>query len=510
MNSPLVKAESLNFKEDGLTAVVKDIFIPWYNLCRLLLQEINRYEGLVSKNFVYDENMFKDNGFEFTNLTDKWILARTQSIINFVHQEFENYRLYTVLDKQLKYLDNLANWYVKLNKGRFKGENGPEDANVSLNVFFYCFFSCITVMAPYVPFIVEYFYQNLRLVIKKDSILQEDSIHFLRIPKSVKRLEDENLVYVFEVFQKLMTSVRKTRELQKVNLKTVGKIKVMPRKGEFMEIFKLLEEYIRSEGNILDIEFNDEFRKYCSFSLLPNHKLLGSIYGTKYDIIRPTLMKLTPEQINEYLSKKELTVEIKFEDGLETLTFDSECLIEAPKLIGVTQNDNEKIAGDIDFAYLIDFSMSDELRRKGLARELTSRVQKLRKEAKVQIDDRIYILFKFEGQLFKEAFDQEKDAIQRIIKKPVFLTGDCPHANVLVSKQFEIVGEKLTVEIAFATFIFNNHHLKELTNDETIANELKIALLSYDAILVENQPSLKIRYKEKEFVLEKGKHYDIL
>ena len=510
MNSPLVKAESLNFKEEGLTAVVKDIFIPWYNLCRLLLQEINRYEGLVNENFVYNESMFKENGFEFTNLTDKWILAKTQNIINFVHQEFANYRLYTVLDKKIKYLDHLANWYVKLNKARFKGENGPQDAYVSLNVFFYCFFSCITVMAPYVPFIVEFFYQNLRLVIKEDSPFQEASIHFLKIPQAVKSFEDENLVYVFEVFQKLMTSVRKSREIQKVNLKqVVGKIKVMPRKSELIESFKLLEDYIRFEGNILDVEFSDDFREYCSFSLMPNHKLLGSIYGSKYDVIRSVLMKLSPEKINEYLANKELNLDFVFDGVKETITFDSEALIEAPKIIAVAQNENEKIAGDIDFAYVIDFNMTDELRRKGLARELTSRVQKQRKEAKVQIDDRIYILFKFNDGQLNKTYEQEKDSIRKIVKKPVLKAEDCPHAAVISSKEYNIVGEKVTIEIALTTFVINEEEFKASIKEEGVANDLKLILLSFDPIEVEHKPCLTIKFKGNDYVLEKGKHYNI-
>lgn len=106
--------------------MIKEIFLPWYYLCKLLTQEINRYENLSQTQFQYKENLFKeDSDFEFSNPLDKWILAKTQDLLEFVRQEFDNYRLYTVLKEKIAYLDQLSNWYVNMNKWRFKGENGP-------------------------------------------------------------------------------------------------------------------------------------------------------------------------------------------------------------------------------------------------------------------------------------------------------------------------------------------------------------------------------------------------
>lgn len=74
-------------------------------------------------------------------------------MLEFVHEEFKNYRLYQVLRKQLSFLHDLSNWYVNMNKTRFK--SGDETA---LNILIYAFMNCIISMAPYVPFITEFFY----------------------------------------------------------------------------------------------------------------------------------------------------------------------------------------------------------------------------------------------------------------------------------------------------------------------------------------------------------------
>ena len=511
MNSPLVKADSLNFKEKGVSAVVKDIFIPWYNLCRLLLQEINRFEVTTQEKFVYNEALFTDaSDFELANLSDKWILAKTQNIIKFVHQEFDNYRLYTVLDKQLKYLDNLANWYVKLNKTRFRGGKSIDDARLSLNVFFYCFFSCISVMAPYVPFIVEYFYQNLRMVIPKGSKFQEDSIHFLRIPHHVNRFENEGLVHAFEVFQNLMTSVRKVREKNKVNLKqAVGNIKVMPRGEELGKNFRLLEDYIKEEGNIVNVEFSDDFNKYCSFSLMPNHRTLGALYGGNYSKIRPALMKLPKEKVEEFLKNK--TIELKFVlDGKEELlTFGEDDMFENPKIIAKPKSEEEHIAGDAHYCYSIDFTMTEELRRMGLAREITSRIQKQRKEAKTKIDDKITLILELEEGKLKEAYNSEKASIVKTVKKNVVLLEECVSTSIINSKEHEINGEKVIVHISLAVMVLNKNEMEGLEANEESRRDLETVLMGYNTSVLRKQEKISVLLNGKEYVLEKNKHYEI-
>lgn len=99
INSPLVKAEPLSFKESGVMGVVRDVFLPWYNAYRFLLQNIQRYESETNKNFVFDEHVSLSG--KLSNLMDKWIIATEQHLIKFVRQEMEKYRLYTVVPELL-------------------------------------------------------------------------------------------------------------------------------------------------------------------------------------------------------------------------------------------------------------------------------------------------------------------------------------------------------------------------------------------------------------------------
>lgn len=127
-NSPVVKAESLKFKQEGVVGIVREVFLPWFNAYRFLIQNISRWEKLTQKNFVYDATV-KDQlqNQDNANIMDKWIIAANQRLIKFVRNEMDNYRLYSVVGHLLSFLDQLTNWYVRLNRSRIKGEQGLEE-----------------------------------------------------------------------------------------------------------------------------------------------------------------------------------------------------------------------------------------------------------------------------------------------------------------------------------------------------------------------------------------------
>lgn len=136
MNSPLVKGETMNFKEDGVNEIFKDVFIPWFNVYRFMLQNINRYEMDSGKKWMFNEELFNSlDGFK--GLMDKWIISANQDLIKFVRKELEAFRLYTVVKEKVRFLGLLSNWYLRLNRDTLKGDFGLEESDVGLNVMFF-------------------------------------------------------------------------------------------------------------------------------------------------------------------------------------------------------------------------------------------------------------------------------------------------------------------------------------------------------------------------------------
>lgn len=115
---------------------------------------------------------------------DKWIIAANQDLIKFVRNEMDNYRLYNVVKHILSFLEQLTNWYLRLNRPRMKGERGAEEQAISLNTLFDVLLNTITLMSCVCPFITEHIYHNLKNGISTDNkALHAESIHFLRVPE---------------------------------------------------------------------------------------------------------------------------------------------------------------------------------------------------------------------------------------------------------------------------------------------------------------------------------------
>jgi len=138
-NSPAVRADDLKFAENGVKDIVKDVFLPLFNAYRFMIQNITRYEERTGAPFVYDPKLrFAVAADPAANQMDKWIIAANQHLIKFVRNEIDNYRLYTVVRHILSFLENLTNWYVRLNRSRMRGEEGvsEQDQFASLNTLF--------------------------------------------------------------------------------------------------------------------------------------------------------------------------------------------------------------------------------------------------------------------------------------------------------------------------------------------------------------------------------------
>ena len=119
INSPLVRADNLCFSKDGVKAVVREIFLPWYNAYRFLIQNITKWENKEKNTFEFVENM--EGLYESFNVTDKWIQSALQNLIKNVRKEMGEYKLYNVVPALITFLEYLTNWYVRLNRIRIKG-----------------------------------------------------------------------------------------------------------------------------------------------------------------------------------------------------------------------------------------------------------------------------------------------------------------------------------------------------------------------------------------------------
>ena len=159
INSPVVRAQDLAFKEAGVRNVVKDVLIPWYNAYRFFIMSALRFKEETGKPFAPVANI----ATSATNKMDKWLLTSLQTLIKTVHVEIgENYKLYNVVPPLVSYLEQITNWYLRLNRDRMKGSGGTKDWLDALSTCYNVLVNMCKAMASVTPFITEYMFQVTR------------------------------------------------------------------------------------------------------------------------------------------------------------------------------------------------------------------------------------------------------------------------------------------------------------------------------------------------------------
>lgn len=132
ISSVAVAGGDLRFKEQEVKETIRDVFLPWYNAYRFLVQNIRRHQVDTNTTFMYDESLVGKSD----NIMDQWILSYAQSLIKSVKAEMEAYNLNKVVPQLLNFVEQLTNWYVRFNRKRLKGETGPEDCIHALTTLY--------------------------------------------------------------------------------------------------------------------------------------------------------------------------------------------------------------------------------------------------------------------------------------------------------------------------------------------------------------------------------------
>eukprot|EP00965_Chrysotila_dentata_P161063 5318160-Pleurochrysis_carterae.AAC.1 len=175
INSPVVRAADLCFKEAGVKQNLKDIFLPWYHAYRLFVQSARTMLLQTEVAFAPQPAV----ALASSNTMDRWILAAANGLVAFMRTEMEAYRLYTVVPRLVDLVEQLTNWYIRMNKERFSGERGEACRKASLCTLYEVLMMLCRMMAPLTPFFCELVYRNLA----RASDELPESVHFMMIPE---------------------------------------------------------------------------------------------------------------------------------------------------------------------------------------------------------------------------------------------------------------------------------------------------------------------------------------
>jgi len=470
INSPVVRAETLRFQEKGVRDVLKEVFLPWFNAYRFFVEVVRKYNKDDGKHqFVPNAQI----ALQSSNVMDQWILSETSSLITFVRQEMQAYRLYTVVPRLVKYIEQLTNWYVRLNRKRLKGssfsatvKNSVEDCNTALCTLFEVLYMITREMAPFTPFLSEYFYQNLRKVLVETDRLA--SVHYTRFPEPQKDAINRRIEEAVSRMQSVIQLGRAARDRRTLPLKfPLTRVTCVHRDPQFQEDLASLRNYILEELNVREMIISSDDSSVVTVARAEN-QLLGKRLRKDLGKVSKAIENLSDEQIRSFQNSGSIVLE-----GYTLSTTDLQVIREF-------KGDLSKFeaAWDQEVLIVLSLEVDHSMREEGMAREIINRIQRLRKKAGIHPSDPIEVFYRVkQNDLPAHVISTQRELIRKGIGVCFSPLEYRPSSSVVIMEgQYEISEAEVKEEKA------NHLSSKPLANKESSSHQimLSIARLQFD------------------------------
>ncbi|QKG54106.1 isoleucine--tRNA ligase [Hymenobacter sp. BRD67] len=310
---------------------------------------------------------------------DRWILSKLQSLLAEVRGHYDSYDPTKAARAIQDFVtDQLSNWYVRLSRRRFwKGEL-TTDKQAAYETLHECLSTVAQLMAPIAPFFADWLYGNLT----KDQPTAE-SVHLTYLAQADTSLIDKALEERMELAQRISSLTHSLRKKSVLKVRQpLQRILVPVLNDTTKEQVGKVEDLICAEVNVKHIEFLDDTSGVLVKSVKPNFKRLGQVYGPRLKAVGARIQTLSSDELSQLEKQGELAVEVEGEPL--TLHLD-EVEIRTQDLPGWL------VATDGPLTVALDVTLTDELRQEGLARELVNRLQNLRKDSGLEVQDRINV-----------------------------------------------------------------------------------------------------------------------
>ena len=389
INSGLVRGEEQRFADSGVRDMVRRALLPWYNAYSFL----RTYAEI-------DEWSPQKGQFEGDNILDQWIMSRLQTLKNTVATEMEGYRLYNVVPGLFAFIEDLTNWYIRLNRGRFWGEDISADKIAAYSTLYEVLMELSKVMAPFAPFLSEHLYQSLAQLAGQPA--QPNSVHLCDYPEAEAVKVKPGLETAVERMQQVILLGRQKREEVKIGLRTpLSRLTIVNSDAALLEDMRSLEGYVRDELNVQSVEYSADESAYIELYAKPNFPLLGKRLGKRMKAFAGVIANLDIGQISELQNNGDIQLTV----AGESETFSSEEIqVQQQARAGTNTVSNRQIAVDLDC------QLTPELIRGGYAREVVNRIQRARKDQGFDVSDRIAVTYAAQGEL-AQAIAEHQDYI---------------------------------------------------------------------------------------------------
>ncbi len=374
--------DNLKFDLEGIEEVKRKFFGTLYNTYSFFQLYAN-LDG-----FTYSES---DIPLQERPEIDRWILSELHTLIKKVdafYADYEPTKAARVISDFTQ--DHLSNWYVRLSRRRFWKGDYEADKISAYQTLYTCMLTIAKLGAPIAPFFMDRLYMDLNSVTHKESF---ESVHLGEFPAFDESYVDTSLERKMESAQTISSLVLSLRAKEKIKVRQpLQKIMIPITSKQQKEEILAVSDIIKHEVNIKEIELLEDASDILVKQIKPNFKALGPRFGKDMKAIANEIINFTSEDINKIEQSGVLDFVINGKNI--TLGIDD---------VEITSQDIEGwlVANEGALTVALDVTITDDLRKEGIARELVNRIQNLRKDSGFEVTDRIDVTLLKDDKIVK-------------------------------------------------------------------------------------------------------------
>ncbi|WP_428654827.1 isoleucine--tRNA ligase [Runella sp.] len=389
--------DNLKFNIDGVVEVQRKFFGTLFNTYNFFALYAN-LDGYRIEQF---DRVPKE---QLTEL-DRWIISKVYTLVKNVTEQFDNYNP-TKAGRLIQdfVCDDLSNWYVRLCRRRFWQGEMTTDKRAAYQTLQHCLAAVAQLMSPIAPFFGDWLYRNLTDHVREESIekntpFRHESVHFTDWHTYDAYWVDTELEESMQLAQDICSLVHSLRKANKIKVRQpLSKVLIPVLSTKIREQIEHVAPIIMSEVNVKAVEFVSDDSGILKKKIKPNFKALGPKYGPKM---------------------KEVAAIINGLNAADISTIEKEGVLAAGDF-SLLRDDVEIIAEDVpgwlvasqgSLTVALDVTVTEELRREGLARDVVNRIQNLRKDSGFEVTDKIKITVQDNSPELAEAVTTNKDYI---------------------------------------------------------------------------------------------------
>ncbi len=363
--------DNLKFDEEGVVEVMRKFFGTLHNTYKFFAPYAN-LDG-----FCYGEQEIPVS--ERPEI-DRWIISELNTLVKNVdacYADYEPTRAGRLINDFVN--DNLSNWYVRLCRKRFWGAGYTEDKLAAYQTLYVCLETVVKLMAPIAPFYADKLYMDLVRATGRDNVC---SVHLAQFPVCDDALVDKELEVRMEMAQKISSMGLALRKKVNIIVKQPLQKLMIPVDAEMKTRLEAVKPLIMNEVNVKEIDFVEGASDILVKKVKCNFKIMGKKFGPLMKQVAAAVTAMTQEQIAELESAGRLTLDL---GGTPAEIEAGEVEIYSEDIPGWV------VANEGVLTVALDVTVTDELRREGIARELVSKIQNIRKSSGFEISDRIAV-----------------------------------------------------------------------------------------------------------------------